>query len=308
MGKFGIDLGAIRFIAAQTLREWNSDNVPRLGASLAFYSMLSMGPLLLIVIAVAGLVFGEDNATRYLLHEISGLIGPRAAQALSAIIVGARHDNNGVLATVIGVATLIFSATVFFAQLQGALNTIWNVTPKRSGLWAIVRKRLLSFALIIGTGILLLFALVVSAVLAALGDMIARVVPPELLQAANLGVSFTVISLLFALAFKILPDIDIEWRDVVVGAVLTALLFTVGKLAIGLYLGHSALSSTYGAAGSVVIILIWVYYSSQIFFFGAELTQVHARYRGNGFRRDESGQPVNREKPAPRTQPNETSV
>lgn len=262
-------------------QEWLNDKVPRLGAALAFYSVLSVGPLLLIVIAVAGLAFGRDAVSGYLYEEIRNQVGDIGAQAIQAILASSANRSSGIVATLIGVGTLIVSATGFFAQLQDAMNVVWNVDENRKQHWtAFFRKRLLSFALIIGIGFLLLLSLVVSAALATLSAFVADYTPSFMTHVLNHTVSFVVTTFMFAMVFKILPDVKIRWRDVWVGAAITAILFSLGKYLIGLYLGQSALSSAYGAAGSLIVLLVWIYYSTQIFFFGAEFTQVYSRYFG----------------------------
>jgi len=277
-----LTLKAFGFILRETVREWNDDKVPRLGAALAFYGMLSMGPLLLIVIAMASLAFGRDETTTYIFGEIRAVIGDKGATAVQTILAGASNPKASVIASIIGLVTLIVSATSFFAQLQDALNTIWNVDVPQNGHWtAFLKKRLLSFAMILGVALLLLIALVISAALTAVSTYLKGLVPISLaVHIANALISFAVITLLFAMIFKVLPDVEIKWRDTWVGAGVTALLFSFGKSLIGFYLGHSAFSSTYGAAGSIIVLLVWIYYSTQIFFLGAELTQVYSRYMG----------------------------
>lgn len=266
----------------ETFTEWLEDKAPRLGAALAFYSVLSIGPLLLIVVAIAGLAFGEDTVRLQLVSEIRNLIGDTGAQAIETVMTNSQNREAGIIATLIGFVTLIVSATGFFAQLQDALNAIWNVESKENDHWTwFLKKRVLSFAMIVGIGFLLLISLVISTAVAAIGSVFTHLLPGFLLHILNLGVSFAVTSFMFAMIFKMLPDAHIEWRDVWVGAAITALLFSVGKFFIGIYLGQSALSSTYGAAGSLMVVLVWIYYSTQIFFFGAEFTQVYSRYFGS---------------------------
>ena len=272
-------LGAI---LKETVREANNDKVPMLGAALAFYSMLSVGPLLLIVIALAGVAFGHDMVSSYIMAEIRRLVGPAGAVAMQIVVTSTPSLKGSIIFTLVGIVTLIISSTGFFAQLQDALNTIWDVQGKAHGnVSGFVRKRLLSFAMIIGIGILLVAALVVSAALSALGAMFSSIFTTVVLHVLNIAATFTVVTLLFAMIFNILPDVTIKWRDVWVGASLTAVLFTVGKFLIGLYLGHSVLGTTYGAAGSVIVFMVWIYYSTQIFLLGAELTQVYARCMGS---------------------------
>jgi len=280
----GLTLRTFILILRETLRDWNDDKAPRLGAALAFYSVLSLGPLLLIIIAIASLFFAHDQVSGYLLNEIQVLIGERGAHAVQSLL---RHrqqvGNHGSgWATVIGITTLLISSTGFFVQLQDALNTIWNVDHIPRGHWIwFVKKRLLSFAMTLGMGLFLLVGLVASALLSAVTGDVSSHAPPLLLHLFNSLVSFAVATLMFAMAFKFLPDVAIRWRDVGTGALITALLFEIGKFLIGLYLGHSAFGSAYGAAGSVIVLLIWIYYSTQVFFLGAEFTQVYARYTGN---------------------------
>lgn len=265
----------------QTFTEWTDDDVPRLGAALAFYSMLSIGPLLLIAIAVGGLVFGHDRSSAFMLTEMRTLLGPDGAGAIEDILTHSQSQTKSIAATVVGVVTLVISATGFFGQLQAALNTIWNVPKEQTSIFDFLHKRLLSFGMVAGICLLLLFSLVISAGLSAITGTFANYAPATLAQVASVVVSFAITTLLFAMVFKFLPDVHIRWRDVWVGAILTAALFTIGKSLIGLYLGRSALSSTYGAAGSMIVLLVWIYYSAQIVFFGAEFTQVYVnRTRG----------------------------
>jgi membrane protein len=269
-------------ILKETVREANEDKVPMLGAALAFYSMLSVGPLLLIVIALAGVAFGHDMVSSYIMAEIKRLVGPAGAIAVQIVLTSTPSLKGSIIFTLVGIVTLIVSSTGFFAQLQDALNTIWNAEGKPHGdVAGFVRKRLLSFAMILGIGILLMMALVVSAVLSVLGTMFGNIFTAVVLHVLNIIATFGVVTLLFAMIFNILPDVSIKWRDVWVGAGMTAVLFTVGKFLIGLYLGRSVLGSTYGAAGSVIVFMVWIYYSTQIFLLGAEFTQVYARYMGS---------------------------
>ena len=268
----------------QTGLDWVEDKAPQLGAALAFYSVLSVAPLLLIAIAIAGLVFGEEAARGEIVAQIRGMVGEEGAVAIQEMLAHARKPGAGILATVFGIATLLFGASGVFGQLQDSLNTIWEVRPKPGGgVWGFIRSRFLSFAMVLGTGFLLLVSLVLSAVLAALGNYLGGLLPgwAAFVQIANLLISFGVVTLLFALIFKLLPDVRIAWKDVWVGAALTAFLFTVGKFLIGLYLAHAGAGSAYGAAGSLVVLVLWIYYSAQILFFGAEFTQVYAKQYGS---------------------------
>ncbi|WP_447602847.1 YihY/virulence factor BrkB family protein [Nitrospira sp. Nam80] len=267
----------------QTFTDWSNDKVPRLGAALAYYTVFSIVPLLVIIIAIIGLVFGQEAAQGYIIEQIAGLVGEQAANALKDMLERANQPSTGIVAAVVAIGTLLFGASGLFGQLQDALNSIWGVEPKPDrGIWGLVQDRFLSFMAVLGTAFLLLVSLVLSAGLSAFGKWFGGWLPaPEfVLQALNFVISFGVITLLFAMMFKLLPDARIAWNDVWVGAAITALLFTIGKLLIGLYLGKSDVGSAYGAAGSLVILLVWVYYSAQILLFGAEFTQVYANTSG----------------------------
>ena len=268
----------------RTFSKWNEDHAPQLGAALAYYTVFSLAPLLLIVIAIAGLVFGQEAAQGEIIGQIQGLVGEESAKAIQSMIEEARKPAAGIIATLSAIVMLLIGATGVFAQLQEALNTIWRVEKKPGkGIWKMLRDRFISLMAVFGTGFLLLISLVISAGLSAVGATLGHVLPaPEfLLQIINFFMSFAVITLLFAMIYKLLPDTSIGWNDVWVGAGMTSLLFTIGKFLIGLYLGKSDVGIAYGAAGSLVVILIWVYYASQIFLFGAEFTAVHAHSRGS---------------------------
>ena len=265
-----------------TFLAWNEDKAPRLGAALAFYSMLSLGPLLLLILSVAGLFFGEHAVRGEIVEQIDGLVGPEGAALIQQVLASSASKQQGILASLVGLATLLIGASGVFGQLQEAMNVIWKVPPRaKGGFRRLVLVRLFSFAMVLSTGFLMLISLVVSAVLAAIGKYSLAALPgtEQLWQLINQLVGLSVTTLLFAVIFKFVPDRRIAWRDVLAGAALTAVLFTLGKFAIGLYLGQSAFSSTYGAAGSLVVLLVWVYYSSQILFFGAEFAQVYAEHR-----------------------------
>ena len=279
-----MNLRAVLALLKETFSEWYGDNAPRLGAALAYYTVFSLSPLLIIVIAFAGLVFGREAAQGQIVAQMQGLIGEESARAIQAMIESARKPSSGIIATVIGILTLLVGATGVFGELHDALNTIWEVKPKSGlGLMAIIRDRFLSFAMVLGIGFLLLVSLAVSAGLAALGKFMDGMLPGAIYigEIVNFIISFGVIMLLFAMVYRILPDIEIAWSDVWIGAAFTSLLFTIGKFLIGLYLGRSSVASAYGAASSLAIILIWVYYSAQIFLFGAEFTQVYAKKYGS---------------------------
>lgn len=268
-----------------TVTEWNEDKVPLWAAALAYYTVFSLAPLLLIAIAIAGVAFGEDAARGEIVGQIQGLVGKEGATAIQSMIQNAnRPGSGGTIATVVGVGTLLFGASGVFGQLQDALNTIWGVKPKPGqGIKSFLQSRFLSFAMVLVIGFLLLVSLVLSAALAAIATFFSRFMPDLVIlgQVLNFVLSFGFITLLFAAIYKFLPDVNVAWKDLWIGAATTALLFNVGKFLIGLYLGSSGASSTYGAAGSLVVILLWVFYSAQILLFGAEFTQVFAKYRGS---------------------------
>ncbi|WP_447985885.1 YihY/virulence factor BrkB family protein [Nitrospira sp. Nam74] len=268
----------------EAAQKWSADKAPRLGAALSYYTVFSLVPLLVLSIAIAGLVFGKDAAQQAMMEQIESLVGPQSAAAIQQMLDIAQKPSSGVVATLVAIATLLLGASGVFAQLQDALNTVWGVEPKTSrGIWGTIKDRFFSLVAVLGTGFLLLVSLVLSAVLAAMGKMFASWLPGQeaVLHVADLGLSFGVITLLFAMMFKLLPDAKVAWRDVWIGAGLTSLLFTVGKFLIGLYLGKADVGSAYGAAGSLVILLVWMYYSSQILLFGAEFTSVYANRYGS---------------------------
>jgi membrane protein len=264
-------------------QDWVEDKASQLGAAMAFYSVLSLAPLLVIAIAIAAAVFGEDEAKSQLAEQMHGLMGAEGSQAVTALIEEAQQPEVGTIAALLGVATLLFGASGVFGQLQDAMNTIWEVKPKPMTVWGFIKARFLSFSVVLGTGFLLLVSLVLSTWITATSDYLGqRMTGLEfIVQGANTLVSFLVVTVLFALIFKLLPDTDIAWRDVWFGAAITAVLFTLGKYLLGLYLGTSGVGSAYGAAGSLVVLVVWIYYSSQILFFGAEVTQVWARHHGS---------------------------
>ena len=265
-------------------KDWVEDKAPRLGAALAYYTVFSLAPLMLIVIAVAGFFFGQEAAQNQLVGQLRGMVGQQGAEALQSMIQNASKPSHGIVASIVGFAILLFGASGVFGQLQDSLNTIWEVKPKPGrGIWGFIKSRFLSFAMVLGIGFLLLVSLVLTAVLAAVGGMFEGVFGEMqfLFQAFNFLLSFAVITVLFAMIFKLLPDAEIAWRDVWVGAIITALLFTVGKILIGLYLGRGSATSAFGGAASLVVLLIWIYYSAQILFFGAEFTQVYAARFGS---------------------------
>ena len=262
---------------------WVRDNAPRLGAALSYYTIFSIAPLFIIVIFVASLFLNASSVRNALFEQVGGMLGRQSAVAIQSSLSAWAPAAQGVIATVLAIATLIASATGLFIELQSDLNTIWGVEEKSGqGLLGFIKNRLLSFAMVVAIGFLLLVSLVLSAALAGFAKYLNALVPG--LHILSLGlhaiVSLAVITVLFAMIFKVLPDVKIAWRDVWIGAAMTSLLFTAGKFALGFYLGRSSTVSAYGAAGSVVLILLWVYYSAQILFFGAELTQAYANRYG----------------------------
>lgn len=262
-----------------TVQAWYRHNVQRLGAALSFYTVLALPPLFVILFFMAGLLFDATATRSQIFDQINQLIGEPGGKALQTVLASPQHQPNGITASIIAIVTLLLTTTGLFLELQSDLNTIWGVEPVPGhALRGFIRDRLLSFAVVVGTGFLLLVSLVVSAALAALNKYFSGMVPggSTFWSVVNALVSLGVIALLFAMIFKVLPDVKIAWSDVWVGAVITAVLFTAGKFLLGLYLGRSTIASAYGAAGSVIIILVWVYYSAQILFFGAEFTQVYA--------------------------------
>lgn len=274
------DLGPL---VKQTFAEWKQDEIPRLAASLAYYTAFALAPVLIIVIAVASLLFDSARVRAEMLEQMASLFGDSGAQLVGTMLDASARSGASVVALVAGVATTLFAASGLFGELQAALNRVWEVRPREGrGILGLVKDRFISFTMVLGIGFMLLVSLVLAAALSALGKYASGVLPEwsALLQALNFvaGLAFTTV--LFAMIFKVLPDIDLPWRAVWLGAAVTAGLFTVGRFLIGLYLGRSSVGSTYGAAGSLAIMLLWVYYSAQILLLGAEFTQVHARARG----------------------------
>jgi len=262
----------------QTAAEWLDDKAMRMGAALSYYTVFSIAPLLIIVMAIAGAVFGEQAAEKQISGEISSTVGASSAKAIQDMVQHASDTGTSTLATVIGIVILLLGATGVFGELQDSLNTVWKVAPKPGrGLRGILRDRLLSFSMVLSIGFLLLVSLAASAALAAIAAWTEGLPGGAVFwQVVNGVVSFTLITLLFALMYKVLPDVHMAWGDVWIGAAVTALLFTLGKFLIGVYLGQASVASAYGAVGSLVVVLLWVYYSSLIFLFGAEFTRVYA--------------------------------
>jgi membrane protein len=260
----------------------NDDALSR-GAAIAFYTVTSIAPVLLIVIAIAGLAFGRDAAQNAITAQLSSLMGQQTAEVLQSAVASAAGKSSGIVATIIGIVTLIATASGVFGEMQSALNAIWRAEPKGTTVSRLIRARATSLALVAALGFLLMVSLVVSATLAAFGDHLNSILPfgKLVMTVVNVVVSLVLISVLFAAIYKVLPDRDLEWRDVVVGAVVTATLFTLGKSLIGWYIGSSAVASSYGAAGALIVLLLWVYYSVQIFLLGAEFTKIYANRHGS---------------------------
>ena len=267
-------LATYREVAKKAFDGWNDHDAFRLSAALSFYTVFSIGPILILATAFAGLIFGHDAAQGELSSQLRSLLGRAGADAVQALVADAQKKSTGILSTIVGLVILFIGASAVFAELKSSLNLIWDASPEKSrGVRGFVRTRLLSFAMVFIVGFLLLASLIASAVLAALGDFAPT-------YFVSLGIPFSLTTLLFAMMFKVLPDREIGWRYVWRGAVLTSLFFSVGKFFIGWYLGRSAIASTYGASASIVAVLMWAYYSSVIFFYGAEFTHAEAYSAG----------------------------
>jgi membrane protein len=277
----------IRPVLEDTMAGWSKHNTPRLGASLAFYSLLSIMPLLLIVISIAGVVFGPRATQSDVLHQIQILIGVQRAGIVQALLEGAQNKADGLVATVLGTLTLLFAASGMVTELRSALNIIWDVAPRRLTTFqefsSLVKEKLWSFTLVLGLGLLLSVSLLLSTWAAALGTLYGSWLPSYevVLHVTNTVFSLVVLTGLFSAVYKIVPEVPIEWRDVLLGGAVTSVLFTTGNLLLGLYLGKASFSSTYGAAASTVVLTVWVYYSSQMFFLGAEFTKAFAQRHGS---------------------------
>jgi len=268
-----------------SFQAWQADKASRLAAALAYYTAFSIAPVLLLVIAIAGIFLGQDAARGEVFNQINGLVGAEGAKAVESILENSQNKESGAIATLISLALIIFGASSVFLHLKESLNAIWNIEEAvdQNIIKRTIRSRALSFSIIPVIGFLLLVSLSVSALLAGISNVIGGEWQTwfPLIRLLNLVVSFSIVTLLFATIFKVLPDAEIRWNDVWVGAASTSLLFSVGKWGIGLYLGNSSIGSTYGAAGSFIVLLVWIYYSAQILFFGAEFTQVYANRYGS---------------------------
>jgi membrane protein len=266
--------------------QWMEDEPFLLASSLSYYTLFSLTPLLVIAIAVAGLVFGREAAQNQIVETIGGMIGPESAKAIQGMIENASSKPiTGTISTVLAAVTLLIGAGGVVGQLQTSLNKIWGVEPKSGqGIWVFIRQRFISFAMVLAVGFILLVSLVVTAVLTAFSQFIGGLIGGAAFVAhlLDIVVSFAFVTLLFAMIYKFVPDVKIQWKDVWIGAALTSILFTIGKFLIGLYLGSSGVASAYGAAGSLITVLLWVFYSSLIFLLGAEFTQAYASTYGSG--------------------------
>ena len=276
----------------QTFEEWLQDKAPQLGAALAYYTVFSLAPLILVLLSIVGVIFREDPAGAWtkITQQMSYFLDPSALEVVQSIAQKASQPGKSTIATIIGIALALFGASGVFGQLQDALNTIWGVKAKPGhGIWGFLRDRFLSFAMVGGICFLLLVSLAIEALLKGFSHYVQSILPGGMVIALAVYVvfDFTVVVLLFAMIFKFLPDVKIQWRDVWIGAVLTTILFGIGKWLLGFYLGSGAAGSAYGAASSLITLLLWVYYSSQILLFGAEFTQVYAARAGRAFKPSE---------------------
>ena len=263
---------------------WMDDYAASMGAALAYYAIFSMAPLLVISIALAALVFGHEAAQTEIMEQLQALVGPEGAQAAQSMLASAQSPKSGAIATVLSAIMLLIGATTVFGEIESDLNRVWKAPVRtKTGLWGLLRSRVLSLGLVVSVGFVLLVSLIVSAALAAFGKFWSGWFGgvEALLQIANLVLSIAVFTVLFGLMYKVLPRKPIAWRDVWIGAGITALLFSLGKFLIGLYIGRSAIASAYGAAGAVLVLLIWAYYSAQIFLLGAEFTRAYAERYGS---------------------------
>jgi len=281
--------GNVFGLLKQTVQEWLGDKAPQLGAALAYYTVFSLAPLILVLLAIVGVIFRDDPAGTWnkITEQMSYFLDPSAVQVVQSIAQKASEPGKSTIATIIGVALAILGASGVFGQLQDALNTIWGVKAKPGGgIWGFLRNRFLSFAMVAGVCFLLLVSLTLESLLKAFSHYVQSVLPGGIVVAlaVYLIFDFAVVVLLFAMIFKFLPDVEIQWRDVWIGAVITTILFGIGKWLLGFYLGSGAAGSAYGAASSLITLLLWVYYSSQILLFGAEFTQVYAARAGRAFK------------------------
>ena len=275
-----------RYVALlkETFSEWNSHEAPRMGAALAFYSVLSLAPLVILVVGICALVFGASGAKTQILEQFRGMVGDQGAAAIETVLKSAQKPSSGIVASVFGLITLLFGASGVFLELRAALNKLWDAEQPTtaSGIWAFIKDRFLSIGMVLAIGFLLLVSLVISAGLGAAGKFVSNfaVLPPVVWEIFNFVISLVIVAAVFGLILRFISSIRLPWKDIGIGAALTAVLFTIGKTAIGLYLGKASVGSAYGAAGSLVVLVVWIYYSAQIFFFGAMFTRVYAKGHG----------------------------
>jgi membrane protein len=295
------DMFTIWNIVHRTFKEWSTDKASRLAAALSYYTAVAVAPLLVLLVTSIGWFYGRDSAQVQLVAQLRGVVGPQGAEVARVVLESADRPDVAGIAGILSLLTLIWGASNVFVELQDSLNTVWGVElkPRKRGIKVFIRERLLSFSMILVIGFLLLVSLILSAIISALGGFLGELLPGMafIWEVVNFVLSFVVTVVLFALIYKVLPDAKFAWADVWMGATVTALLFTVGKWLLGLYLANQTLSSAYGAVGSLVVLLIWVYYSAQIFFFGAEFTQIYARRAGDGVEPDEKSQPISSPQP-----------
>jgi membrane protein len=281
-------------LARKAVNAWLDHYAPSMGAAIAFYTVFSLAPLVIIVIAIAGFFWGRDAVQGQLFEQINALVGPDGAKAVESVVQGAQAPKQGIAATIASIVILMVGATTVFAELQSALDRIWDVPAdkKRSGIWNMIRARLLSLGLVLALAFLLMVSLIVSTMLGALGSWATGLLPgwEILLQVINTVVALAFMTILFAMIFRFMPKASVAWRDVWTGAVVTALLFEIGKFLIGLYVSKVSIASSYAAAGSLVVVLIWVYYAAQVFLLGAEFTWVYANEHGSRRRKEEQPQ------------------
>jgi membrane protein len=266
---------ALMAVVKDAFNGWSEHRALRMGASLAYYTVFSLGPMLLIAIVIAGAVFGREAASNQVFETLKDLMGPSGADVAQKAIAGASQEGASILASIVGGVTLLFGASGVFSELNQALNDIWSVTLRKVGMWNTLRERFLSMTMVLGVGFLLLVSLLLTAALGVIGRWLEGWLPggEAIWQVVNFIVSFALISFLFAAIFKYVPDIKVRWREVLIAGAVTSLLFSLGKLGLGLYLSKGAVGSAYGAAASLIVLLVWVYYSAQILFFGAELSR-----------------------------------
>lgn len=272
-----MDLRKITSLLSRTFSQWSNHDAQTQGAALSYFTVLSLAPLLVIAISIAGLVFGEKAARGEIVNQVNSLVGPAGGDAIQTMLSHARSPQTGILAGAIGFIVLLFGASGVFTQLRKALNRIWEVQqPKTSGWWSMIRDEFFSFSMVAGIGFLLLVSLIASTVFAALGKVVGGYLPTGIFEGVNFVVSLVAITFLFAVIYRVVPNQTLPWRGLWVGSFMTAVLFTLGKFLLGLYLGKASVGSPYGAAGSLIVLFVWVYYSAQLFLFGAEFTRLYA--------------------------------